>query len=238
MNEIVCSQLGAIKICACSGAAKSIDGLYIHEFLGAATPPAQLRALVSHYIVLPGDAEADLARVNLAGDCYSWKVYGKAVASVIKEVRKPVKLLGNSMGAMVALYATMEEPDWIEHLTLYKVPTFGLLREPMRQKYAHVAASIVSSDTFDTFVSRIEPHIERGIVQTLKSMEWETAKKLYEGAASSDLETSCLPQLAVPISFLEDSSQEDEAHPKQAQTQLYQLLTGTESKKIIKLGQQ
>ena len=234
-TTVVDSPLGNISITLNSRIDSTPTRIYIYEFLGNAFPPHKLREVVNGFITLPGYGGMSIKH-NLPDESLCWQAYGDAVATLLKHsLKNPVGLLGNSMGAMIAIYAALKQSSAVDHLILYRVPTFGELRGDVHGKYRHVANSIVDKDTFENFINRIDSEENLTFVQTLKAVGWQGAKKLYASAAISDLESSLLKNINIPVYFLINPKEIDEIHPKTAQEKMVTLMTGTSTKEFIQL---
>lgn len=234
-TKIVESPLGRISITFNSEFTPGLSKIYINEFLGTAAPPQKLQDVVDGFITLPG-YEGMPIKQDTPGKNLCWQVYGKAVAALLKNVvSKPVGLLGNSMGAMIAIYAALEPDSIVDHLVLYRVPTFGELRGEIHSKYGGIANSIVNDDVFNDFLTRIDSRENATFIRTLKAAGWQSAKKLYAGAANSDLNPSVLKNIRVPVYFLIDPEEVDEVHPETAKDKMFSLMTGKNAKEFIQL---
>lgn len=73
---------------------------------------------------------------------YSVEDHAKAVIATLRRnrIRKPVVLVGHSMGSMVAAYIAQKYPKMVKHLILYQMPVYRLppsldIRDYRRQAY-------------------------------------------------------------------------------------------------------
>lgn len=195
---------------------------YIHEFFGKSTPPDKISQVINCSFVLPGYEEAVLAK-ECEGHILTWEKYGKAVAKTIETIDTSFILIGNSMGAMVAIYAAAHT-SLIEQLTLYRIPRFGLARTHLRQKYKDISYSLADQKIYSQFLKTIRGKTSPNIMHVLEKTEWSTAKKLYEGASLSDLDPSVITQLTQSVTLLEHEFEGDYLHPKEAHDALHVLL--------------
>lgn len=226
-------SVGKIKLTFSTPRAGKTLRMYVSEFLGSDTPPAEIQGLVDGFVTLPGYGDNPL-RSDISGSLLTWENYGKALSLALSQsFSQPIGLLGNSMGAMESIYAALEDPSVIDHLVLYKIPNFGARRTNIRGKYAHVASSITDIESFQTFIRKAQGKVDDDVMAVLKSLKWQDAKKLYLGAAASDLNLTNIDQLTMPIYFLENPVEADTIHPLEAQTYLFNLLTGSKEKRVF-----
>jgi pimeloyl-ACP methyl ester carboxylesterase len=195
---------------------------YIHEFCGESLPPEQFRSFVNCSFILPGYGEAVLAE-ECEGNQLTWERYGKAVAETIERIHQPFTLVGNSMGAMVAIYAAAQT-SLINQLVLYRIPRFGETRLKLNEKYRGISHSITDEDTYVQFLKTIHENTSPSALNVLERTRWDIAKKLYEGASLSDFNPSVLMQLTQSVTLLEHEFEGDYLHPKEAHDALQSLL--------------
>ncbi|MBE9064097.1 hypothetical protein [cf. Phormidesmis sp. LEGE 11477] len=234
--EIDNSPFGKVSLTLCPHRNTDTLRLYIGEFLGTPTPPEELRDLVDGFVTFPGYGENPLPS-KVLGESLTWQNYGTELSVLIAEsFSQPVGLLGNSMGAMVAVCTAIERSSVIDHLVLYRIPTFGYLRTDMRGKYAHVAESITDEEAFRTFIQKVQGKVDDTVMSVLQSLDWQDAQKLYLGAAMSDLDLDNIDSLVTPAYFLKDRIELDSVHPVEAQNYLLSLMTKVRTKKTVQLS--
>lgn len=88
---------------------------YIHEFFGTVIPPQELAPFVDFSFCLPGYANVALFDESQGHDL-TWEMYGKYIVKILSAINKPIILVGNSKGVMVAIYATFEIPNLVKKL--------------------------------------------------------------------------------------------------------------------------
>ncbi|MEM9120639.1 MAG: alpha/beta hydrolase [Cyanobacteria bacterium P01_F01_bin.56] len=193
-------------------------------------------SVISHgFVNLPGYNGVPL-QADLPGECLNWQSYGKALAVLLKNSAvAPVGLVGNSMGAMIAIHAALFDHFLVDHLVLYKVPTFGCVRSNIRKKFLHVSKSIKGRKEFYEFIDDIQGKVSSDVLENLKMVGWENARKMYLGAAVSDLSSNELENLTMPVYFLRSSESEDAVHPPIACEHLFELISNSQDKRMIKL---
>lgn len=235
--EIDDFPLGRISLTLLSQSTDKVLRIYVGEFLGNATPPAELEGVVDGFITFPGYGNNPL-HSNVSGSLLTWEHYGKALSLILAKLSfRPVGLLGNSMGAMTSIYAALEDPSLIDHLVLYKIPNFGDMRKNISGKYNHVSESIIDEKSFQIFVRKAQGKVDDNVMAVLESLKWKDAKKLYLGAAKSNLNLENISILAMPIYFLENPIELDAVHPLEAQEYLFTLMTGASTKKRIQASE-
>jgi hypothetical protein len=203
---------------------------YIHEFFGTVLPPQELAPFVDFSFCLPGYANAVLFDESQGHDL-TWEMYGKYIAEILFAINKPIILVGNSKGVMVAIYATFEIPHLVKKLVFYRVPTFAEERTYIKNKYAEIAASITAEQEFQKFLESIQDKAHPDVLRVIETSGWNKAKKLYQGASLSDLNPSLLENIKQPVDFIESTF--DKFHPKSARDSLFSLLFSSVNKRII-----
>lgn len=195
---------------------------YIHEFFGDSSPPEQFHSMIDCSLILPGYEGAVLSD-ECEGNCLTWERYGRAVAEAIQSIHLPFTLVGNSMGAMVAMYAAMNT-SLIDKIILYRIPRFGEARLSLRRKYQEISHSITDENTYTKFLVSINEHTDPSVIRVLEKTKWNIAKKLYEGASLSDLDLTVLHQIKQSVILVEHDFKKDHLHPKEAYDLLQSLL--------------
>jgi len=195
---------------------------YIHEFFGDSSPPEQFHSMIDCSLILPGYEGAVLSD-ECEGNCLTWERYGGAVAEAIQSIQSPFTLVGNSMGAMVAIYAAMNT-SLIDKIILYRIPRFGEARLSVRKKYQEISHSITDENTYTQFLKAINEHTDPSVMRVLEKTRWNIARKLYDGASLSDLDPTVLHQMQQSVILVEHDFKEDYLHPKEAYHSLQSLL--------------
>lgn len=229
------SALGQISLVLNKDARSGIKRIYVNDFLGDVRPPEELSVISHGFVNLPGYNGVPL-QSELSGECFNWQSYGKALAVLLKNSAiAPVGLVGNSMGSMIAIYTALFDHSLVDHLVLYRVPTFGGMRPNIRGKYLHVSKSIKGQKEFYEFIDKIQEKVTSDVIKNLEMAGWENAKKMYLGAAVSDLKSNGLESLTMPIYFLRNSEAEDDVHPSIACEYLFKMISNSQDKRMIKL---
>jgi len=204
---------------------------YIPELFGDIVPHEEFRRFVTCSISPPGYGEAKLSP-DCKGKMLTWKEYGKCLAKALEEIKQPLTLLGNSKGAMIALYTAVLVPNLVNHLILYRIPRFGSIRNHLQEKYLGIAQSMTGEAVFSEFLDAIRENTSPTILKNLRSNGWEKSKKLYEGASVSELDSTILHHLIQPVFLIDNDCWYDKLHPKQSLELLYNLFPNQNVQKI------
>lgn len=153
--------------------------VYLPELLGLPKLPDELGDLLSpddEVLVFSYDKEElDASSPELL----TWENQARQALHWLNKIEGPVTLLGNSLGWMMALHL-LEFGYNPQELWLYKLPSFGPLRRPWREKYE------IWSEDPQALLAKIEakdPHK----ADFLYKIVLENIAKLLKGAALSDV---------------------------------------------------
>jgi pimeloyl-ACP methyl ester carboxylesterase len=175
------------------------DSLYVHDFLGTPTPPEQLKSFITMTVYLPGYNNNLVEELPLL----TWQWYGDQLADLLLHHKQTVRLVGNSLGCMISLYANHKCSELIQEILLYQVPRFGVLREPVKKKYSEIADFLTSKEAYLEFRETIQDSIEPRILSVMDQLGWQKLQHLYRGAALSDL-TLENQSITTPVTWIDD----------------------------------
>jgi pimeloyl-ACP methyl ester carboxylesterase len=196
-----------------------VSTVFIHGFLEPSRVlPIGLESLKASspcFVKLPGYSHQSIG-------AYTWKDYAEPIAdSCLNSNLHEITLLGDSMGAMIALQVATLCPEAISHLILYRVPYFGQNR---------TSATQLLQRGLDRLQDETRSY--ESICQTYSSEQQELLRRigrtqaiaLFQGAIASNLLEEEIKQVRHPVRIIPEGF-DDRLHPQSEAVRLLTLLS-------------
>lgn len=142
---------------------------------------------------------------------YSVEDHAKAVIATLRRhrIRKPVVLVGHSMGSMVAAYIAQKHPKMVKHLILYQMPVYRLppsleIKDYRRQAYLSTFQFLTDHPRMTLWYAKVLGRAASGVAGfVLDASSWQSFESSLKNTVMQQQAYESIHSVKVPVDIIE-----------------------------------